>query len=145
MKDFIKKITGNKKRLYLIIAGTISFIVIIVLIIILGFRTNEKKLNGLLEQMGIDFYENHYYNQSDKTETGRIDFVQKFKDKGIKINLDGLRQYPGNEEIVEKFVNSKTKEKCNTENTRVIVYPEAPFGEKDYRIVVELDCGFDKE
>ena len=34
---------------------------------------------------------------------------------------------------------------CNNKTTRAIIYPKSPYGKKDYKVEVELDCGFDKK
>ena len=34
------------------------------------------------------------------------------------------------------------KKKCDKKNTRVIIYPQKPYGKTDYKVKIELDCGF---
>ena len=53
----------------------------------------EKKLKTYLQEMGIDFYENFYYEQVGKNEQERKQVLEKFKDIGIKISLSNLEKY----------------------------------------------------
>ena len=96
----------------------------------------EKKITKL----GKDFYENFYYDLI--TEEHGVDQISKFETVGIKANLVTLEKYKKeNEEKMARF----KKNKCNTENTKVIIYPMKPYGKKDYRIKVKLDCKLDKK
>ena len=45
-----------------------------------------------------------------------------------------------NKEKIDSFINKKTKEPCDAENSRVIIYPKSPYGPTDYEIKVELVC-----
>lgn len=40
--------------------------------------------------MGVQFYEDFYYNQIGKNETERKVFLEKYKDIGIKVSLDNM-------------------------------------------------------
>jgi len=134
----------NKKRVIFIAIILILFIGVITFVFL--HNTNEKKLERSLRDMGKDFYENYYYDQTGETEKEKEAFLAKFKTVGIKVNLDNLSRYK-NEENAEKikaFVNKDTKKECNKETTRVIIYPQEKYGKTDYDLKVELDCGFDK-
>lgn len=145
IKDFIK----NKKNIVIISSVILLIIVAGTLTIFIshGFKNGGKKLSEeetlklYLEEFGRDFYEQKYQPYMSK------DILGKFTDLGIKFNLDGLLRVNAdqNAEKVSAFVNSKTKEECDKENSMAIIYPQEPYGEKDYRIEVVLSCGFDKK
>lgn len=146
----IKKILKNKKNLPFIIGGILLIIITISTITILvsnAFKDDEKKLSEEekitlnLEEMGREFYEKNYQPYMTK------DVLSKFKDIGIKFYLSSLIRVnaENNPEKVNSFVNSETKEECDKEGSMVIVYPQEPYGEKDYRIETILVCGFDKK
>jgi len=132
------------KRVLAIIGGVIV-VTIIICILIFVFGSNKSALNKELEQIGRNFYENYYYDQAGNTDSEKKAFLTSFVSAGIKVDLENLARASENkEEIINKFVNDKTGEKCNGNNTKVIIYPKDPFGQKDYTIDVTLDCGFDK-
>ena len=90
---------------------------------------------------------NPQYKQIGDTKDAKAEFLAKFKDIGIKVNLDNLIRHNTEEsdELKKEFVNSKTNEACDTNNTKVVIYPKDPYGEKDYKIEVILECGFETE
>ena len=145
IKNYIQK---NKKKS--IIIGGISLLVILAIIlltIVLCSESKEKLLNKNLEEMGRDFYENLYYTEVGKNDEERANFLKEFKDLGLKISLDGLSRYKTeeNKEKIDNFVNPKTKEACDKENSKVTIYPQEPYGKTDYKIEVNLVCGLEEE
>ena len=112
-----------------------------------GGATLETSLNNSLKKMGEEFYTEYYYPEisKDKSSAEVTTILEKFKDIGIKIDLDNLSRYNdgANEEEIAKFKNNGKA--CNNKTTRAIIYPKSPYGKKDYKVEVELDCGFDKK
>lgn len=140
----VKEFFMNKKVFGLTISIVILFIGLGVLFF--AFADDSKsKLELSLKEMGKDYYENYYYEMSGKNNDERANTVKNYKELGIKISLDNLERYNSSKkEEVEEFINPKTKEKCDTENTMVTIYPRGEFGRKDYDIKINLVCGFDK-
>ncbi len=143
------QVENNKKIMKLIQIILIGVVLIAIFMVILHFTkasSLEDKLNSKLKNMGEDFYTEFYYPEITKGKsTSEInEFLSSYKDVGIKVNLDNLSRYKEDEEIkksIEEFKNEKGK-KCNDKSTRVIIYPKSPYGNKDYTVKVELDCGF---
>ncbi len=106
--------------------------------------SQEEQLTEYLKELGKDFYENVYYQQIGQDEESRKVFLTKLKHDGIKLTLNSLSTHKieENKDKIESFVNNETKKACNKENTKVIVYPQAPYGQTDYKIEITLDCGF---
>ena len=104
----------------------------------------EKKLKTYLQEMGIDFYENFYYEQVGKNEQERKQVLEKFKDIGIKISLSNLEKYntEANKEKIDAFLNNKEVVDCNKENTKIIIYPEEPYKADNYHFELNLVCEF---
>jgi len=46
-------------------------------------------------------------------------------------------------EEIDKFKNSKAKKECSRTNTKAVIYPKSPYGENDFEVKAELDCGFE--
>lgn len=144
----MKKIKINKKVIMII-----SIVILVVLASIILFLTLNKKedeslkLSSSLKNLGIDFYENFYYNQVGQTDNERKEFLEKYKDIGIKVSLDNLSRYKkaDMDDVLKQFVNSKTKEECDKNNSMVVIYPKDPYGQKDYTIDAILVCGFEEK
>lgn len=141
--------TSTKTRMIQIIALAVGLIIIFAVILFLtrGLGVSlEDKLSNSLTKMGEEFYTDFYYTEISKNKSADevSEFLSKFKDVGIKVNLDNLSRYneEKNKETIETFKNEKGT-KCNTTSTRAIIYPESPYGKNDYTIKVELDCGFE--
>jgi len=132
----------NKK----ILVGIIIILVLIITCLVLVFtrQSQEQKLTKTLKEMGKDFYENYYYDRTGKSEEERKQAIARFKDRGININLDNLSRYNSvvNEEKIKEFVNKKTGNECDRNNTKIFIYPVEKFDKTDYRVEVVLDCGF---
>lgn len=146
-KKIVKPSKG--KKLIQICAIAVGLIIVFIFILYLtrGSRMSlEESLNKSLTKMGEEFYTEFYYAEisKDKTTTEISEFLSKFQDVGIKVNLDNLSRYNDgeNDKKVKEFKNEKGT-KCNTTSTRAIIYPKSPYGKNDYTIEVELDCGFD--
>ncbi len=153
----MKKITaffGNlfnfKKEGKLNVIKIVIFVVVAIVIVagvifgIKGTSNPEKALTAKLSELGINFYENFYYDQLGKTQEEKEETLKKFTDKGIKIDLDNLFRLNSedSENLKSLFVNKKTGSSCDAKNTKVIIYPKEGYGKKDYKIETILECGF---
>ncbi|MCI8466725.1 MAG: hypothetical protein HFI08_00810 [Bacilli bacterium] len=148
VKSWIEILKKDKKKSLLFGVGIIIIIAIILLIVLLLQNNNEEAtLKKYMKEMGVSFYEDLYYEQIGKNDEERAKFLKNYTDLGIKINLDGLSRYKTeeNKEKLDAFVNSKTKEECHKQNSKVIIYPQEPFGKKDYRMEIILECGFEEK
>ena len=147
-----KQTTEKEKRIKIlaIVCTAISIILIIIGLVISIFNGNmgveKDEMTIYLEKMGKEFYEDFYYKQIGQTDKERHEFLEKYKDIGIKVNLDSLSRYKkeDSEKILEEFVNSKTEEACDKTNSMVVIYPKEPYGNEDYRIDAILVCGFEE-
>ena len=135
----------NAKTIGIIVGGVVLVAAIVCVLVFFVFKDNKGELSKELENAGKNFYEEFYYNQVGKDDKERADFLGKYATIGIKIDLENLARTANNkDELLNKFVNKKTGEKCNTTNTKVTIYPQDPYGQKDYKIETTIDCGFDK-
>lgn len=149
--DKLKELMKDKKKLFMIIGGVIVVLLVILLVVFVikpSIGKNEsaqEKYERYLKEMGKDFWENYFYDTI--KEEDRNDFLSKYQSIGIKANLDALGRYnaEANRDKIAEFINPDTKEACNTEGTKVIIYPKGNFGKTDYDLEVEIDCGFAQE
>ena len=137
----------NKKKIIKIAIAVVVLILLVVgIIFLLSKRSNEEALTKNLESLGKTFYEEYYYPSQEKYQDDVKKFVGKFSDVGIKVNLENIsKTSKADKELIDGMVNSKTKKKCDFEKSTVTIYPKKPFGKKDYKIEVNLDCGFESK
>lgn len=146
--EIIKKDEKKSNKVIAIIIVGIVAVIAIVSVVIFKLKTPslEEQFNSSLTKMGEKFYTDFYYVEisKNKSATEVSDFLSKFHDVGIKVNLDNLSRYNdnANKDEIAKFKNSDGKA-CNITNTKAIIYPKSPYGKSDYTVKVELDCGFD--
>lgn len=148
IKLWIEELKKDKKKCLIAGIGLIALVAIIILVIVLlSGNSKEETLKKYMKEMGVSFYEDLYYEQIGKNDEERAKFLKNYTDLGIKINLDGLSRYKEeeNKEKLEAFKNPKTNEACNNKDTKVIIYPQEPYGKKDYRMEVILECGFEEK
>ena len=135
----------DKKKIGIIAGVCVVVIAIVVGLILFLGGSNEKKLNANLTKLGRQFYEEFYYPSQEKSQSDVKEFVKKFEKTGIKINLENIARISKvDKALVDSMVNKKTKEKCDAKNTIVTIYPEKPYGKSNYKIEVNLECGFKK-
>ena len=135
------------KKKKLIIIGVVCLLVLIVILcIVLGNNSDkraQKKLEDNLILLGRSFYEDYYYPSQEEVQEDIQKFMASFKDNGLSINLENLSKLSSTDKtLLEKMVNPKTKKKCDYENTIITIYPRKNYGKKNYKIEVNLDCGF---
>lgn len=153
IKETAKEIFKDKKRLAIIGGGIVLLIVIIVIVVFLlggKSKSHEEQLKANLEELGRAFYEELYYpNTKNGDEEERAKFLAGFEQIGLKFNIDNLARYEyKSEDLQEKlnsFTNDKTNEECDKKESKLIVYPTSPYGIKDYRVEVVLECGYEAE
>lgn len=150
----LKELVKDKKKLAMIIGGIIIIIMIVIAIVLLSgkveAKSTEDRLKENLEELGREFYEDLYYpNTKNGDEEKRAEFLEGFKDQGLKFDIDNLSRYEYKTEEtqgkLETFKNDKTGEECDKHQSKAIIYPTAPYGLKDYRIEIILVCGFEGE
>ena len=133
----------NKKLIIGIAAGAVIIIVLVILSITVFFN-KERIITNKVKKMAYEYYSEYYYD-SLKEGREKEDFekiMAKFSGIGFKISLDNIVNIKNGKYKEEVESLGSKKKKCDKLNTRAIIYPEKPYGKTDYRIEVELDCGF---
>ncbi len=138
----VKKIILENKKILIIVIVAFAFI----LCGLLFFRgSNEARLTRNMESLGKSFYEEYYYSSQEKVQKDMPKFLSKFEKTGIRINLKNLSKLSKTDQkLIKGMVNSKTNKKCDFNKTYVIIYPQKPYNKADYKLKVNLDCGFKK-
>ena len=78
-----------------------------------------------------------YYDENNKDNNIK-EFLSGFNKSGLTISLKDMQI------IIEQKTNGgtlySTLEKCDIENTKVIIYPKEPYTKNDIDIKFELSC-----
>jgi len=140
----------RKPKALLIAIGAVIVVaaaVALFLVLVIG-KSNQAELETKLRDLASDFYANFYYSQLETAydDDKLKEFLAKYTETGIKINLDNLSRYSSENYDTAKeaqaFVNNKTDEKCDLAQTQATIYPQSPFSKNDFDITVQLSCGF---
>lgn len=153
-KKIVKKSfdKDHKKVTYSVLGGIGAVVLVVILTIIcINVFTDpdarlQKHLEKKLDKYAAVFWEDHYYDVIGKDEQEKKEFLERYSDNGISINLDNLSRNlkDKKDDIDKEFKNNQGKE-CDKVNTKVTFYPQDPYGKKNYKVKVELVCGFDKK
>ena len=141
-----EEVKCSKKKFIIIgsiIAGVILLAVLIVLCITVFFN-KERITTKKVKSMGVDYYNNYLYDtlSKDRKKEDLNKILAKYAGIGIKINLETLEKYSSGKYKNEIKNLKSNKKACDKNNTKVTIYPEEPYNKTDYRVEVELDCGF---
>ena len=151
MKKVVEFIKNKKKIIAIVLAAIVVIVVgsIIVLKITKKEEVSEKdRITKELETLGKKYYEDYYYPSSGNSEeeNSKEKYLKNFESVGLKINLENLQRYNNTlskkDKVKTDFTNKDKKKKCDAEKTMVTIYPKEPFGKKDYKISVYVECGF---
>lgn len=133
----------TKKRI-IIICAIVLVVLVSGVIIFFVTRPSKKTLEAKLENVGKLFYTDYYKNQ-EKVQKDVIDFAKGFEKSGIQIDLENLSKMDTKyKEIIDTLVNPSTNKKCDSKKSYIKIIPKKPYGESDYDIKVNLECGFKK-
>jgi len=129
----------SRKKLFLIASVAVVVIAVGVAAFLTLTNNKEEKLTNSLTKIGRDWYENFYYDGFE--ESKRADILSRFKDSGIKVDLDNLSKYntEANSELIKEFKLNQ-EDGCNSSETKIVVKPKEPYGKTDYDIEAVLSC-----
>ena len=142
VKPIEKKNVLTKKNI--IIGVSILFIVLLLVFLILFLTNPKRKIKNTLEDIGKDFYTNYYYDQlaNNRSKEDLQKVLKRFSINGFNLNLDYLSSVESGKYKKEIESLKYKKKDCNKDTTKVRIFPVEPYGKTDYRIELELDCGF---
>jgi hypothetical protein len=149
------------------ITGAVLLVVLVagVLIPTLSKPSTEKEMKNKLNMLGVTFYEDFYWKSAGNgDEAKRKEFLAKYEQLGIKVSLENLiRYYVTTDKYKELDIDKidatiadrvadlekewfeEGKYKCDGDNTKVVIYPQDPFDEGNYKLELVTACGFKDE
>ena len=135
--------------------------------------STEDIVKNKISELGKTFYEDFYYPSSGNGDANkRKEFLAKYQSMGIKVNLENLiRYYVTTDSFKEAFptvndkevkdvsitdrvqfienewfkVGKEENDKCDVNNTKVIIYPKDPYEKNTYEMEIVTACGFKGE
>ena len=132
----MNKLLKDKSKL-IILGGIFILLVVVIIVLSIIFNNNSDKKNTetleeSLNKIGSEFYETKYY-----TTFQDVKQLANFKDTGVNISITNLNVImPISADLKDRL----NEDKCNLDNTKIVIYPKDPYGKKDYSLKVELAC-----
>lgn len=125
----------NKGRVIALIG---IFILVLFLGVLVFYNMNgEKRAEARLNQISKIFYKYYYEDNSNKDDKDAVKvFLSKYAASGLTIRLKDMKVYIDS----KKVENYKALKNCDEEKTKVIIYPQTPYGKDDFKIKTKLDC-----
>ena len=134
----------SRRSRYIIIAVIILAMMAVILTILLSsLQDPERIIEGKIEEISKDYYENYFYNQIGRYNTAGDsveDIVSKYSDTGFsRVTLNQLLYYDNSRHASLRPILT---EYCDLENTYIKIYPYAPYGRTDYSIDYHYSCAY---
>lgn len=128
---------NNLSKKNIIIIAISAVVVATIIIVAIIFATSGKKekkesLQETLNKLGSSFYENYYYAGMEDKQ-----ILANYTDSGVNIDMNSLNVLVPIDEHTKSLLD---KNKCDYQNTKLVFYPNSPYGSTDYTIKVELAC-----
>ena len=124
-------------------------VIVVCLLTVLGamfglwYFTPDKVAYREIEKIARDYYENYFYDSYFGTLTGddRIAEFEKYITPGFAPTyLRQLLNYDNGKHQSSTPKFSDPSYFCDTNATKVIFYPYAPYGKTDYRMKIIMSC-----
>ncbi|MBR3257312.1 hypothetical protein IKG02_03460 [Candidatus Saccharibacteria bacterium] len=140
----IKKKKSSDTTRKVIIAGiVVSSAMVILSIVVSVFFNDEAIAHRKFNQLVREYYEDYFYDKM--METIEDDLVEKklakFAQSGVQpVTLRQVLLYQNGKNSEYKKYFDTGAFYCDKNNTEAIIYPEEPFGKKDYHIEFKYSC-----
>ncbi len=120
-----------------------AIVVVIVGLVVSFFCNNERITQKKIDEMAREYYEGFVYPNliSGSMSQSEIDDVMKRYEKWgfAPVALRQLLLYDGQKNMKD---GGFVKNYCDENETKMKVYPEAPYDKKSYRIEYEYKCEY---
>ena len=136
---FWRRLPAVAKRVeFLIIVGAVLVIGAAILVAI--FFNSEAVTKRNLAAMAEDYYENYYYDKFMGSVEETEAMMNKYEVTGFPtVSLEQLLLFDNRRNA--EFATTMEKN-CDTSATTIRIFPEAPFGRKNYHIEYNYSCNF---
>lgn len=134
--DVITNIDDDTKRLIKIFG--IGVLILIVSFVLITLKRNfidvntEHKITKKIESLTGKYYKDYLH------DAFTLKDLENKKSSGIEVDLYGLL-YKLEYKKFSDFYLEKDDKRCNLAKTIIMIYPQAPYGVKDYKLDVKLD------
>ena len=148
----MKKSFKKKLRTALLVLVVVIVIAALAVAAIFILKDNsakqaENERTAHMENLGREFYTELFYKQlaESRSKDKLVEFLKKYEETGVNTTLDNLSRTANKENQKKVKTLLSDKHKCNSEKTKVFIYPKAPYGKNDFTLKVELSCGDKKK
>ena len=122
----------------------LAMMTVILAVLTQSMMTPENTVKRKVESIAADYYERYYYdlilNQNAVSEGELAQIMERYVGPGFaKVPFSQLTLYDG-----QKYAEAGKvlNEYCDDEQSYIKIYPEAPFGRKDYHVEYHYSCNF---
>lgn len=128
------------------LVGVITSVVAVILNLWVNFYFQyDKVVERKTQEMAEDYYENYFYDNFLATlNSGNKEVAfEKYETTGFApVLLRQLLLFDGkrNQDYMKHFDNEYYY--CDVHTSRILFYPVAPYGRKDYRVEQVLTCNY---
>ena len=139
-KSFSKPNFKPSKKLLFIIGGAI---LVIALAVGAFFWLNRDHRVTQLRAAGEAYYTNFFHGQvaNSMTAEKQEEFFAKSAETGLSVSADNLIRYLNFHDSAEASEKLKdTLQKCDLNQTKVVITPTEPYGNGNFTLDVKLDC-----
>ena len=140
-RNFSKNFHFTAKKIVIIVIAIAMAAVGIVLLVNLVFN-NEAITKRKIEGLARDYYENYYYEKVEGLagKDGAPNVMAGYAESGLsRISLRQLLLFDNGKNMA---MMDEIMAFCDTDLTNVKIYPEDPYGNKDYHIEYNYSCNF---
>ena len=126
-----------------------SMLIVIIAVIIaviagvgvgLYFRP-ENSIKREIASLAEDYYENYYYKGLETAAGGEKIDLSKWANVGFAaVTVRHLVLYDNGKNAAHE---EKIAKYCDLSKSSIVIYPDAPYGQKNYHIKYNLSCKFD--
>ena len=140
-RNFSKNFHFTAKKIVIIVIAIAMGAVGIVLLVNLVFN-NEAITKRKIEGLARDYYESYYYSKVEglagKDKAAGV--MSGYAESGLsRISLRQLLLYDNGKNM---SMLDEISAFCDTDLTSVKIYPEEPYGNRNYRIEYNYSCNF---
>ena len=136
-----KKQEKRENRIFVIARRSILVVIVlammavILLLLFTSFTKPERTVTNKIESITADYYENYFYDRIKD-----YDNLKNYTEHGFsKVTLRQLLLFDSERHADAADLLNKY---CDGEKTYVKIYPEAPFGNKNYHVEYYYACTF---
>lgn len=138
--------SSNFSRNAILSVIILAMLVVILCVLMQVFVDKESTVKHKIEEISADYYENYYYDSinkdtsTDSEENLPSNILEKYHERGLVIvPLRQLLLFDNRRHLDSAALLT---EYCDENTTYIRIYPDPPYGKKDYHVEYNYSCTF---